>query len=82
MTEISLIQRVWRAFEEERGYSNVDFEGKRLKQEENEKLYQSSFYQKVFSETQNILRHIRGVGFLRPPQVDAFELYVYLKEVF
>lgn len=39
------------------------------------------FYQALLPETQNILRHIRRVEWLRPPQVDALELYVYLKEV-
>jgi len=38
-------------------------------------------YQALLPETQNILRHIRRVEWLRPPQVDALELYVYLKEV-
>jgi type III restriction enzyme len=39
------------------------------------------FYQALLPETQNILRHIRRVEWLRPPQVDALELYIYLKEV-
>ena len=39
------------------------------------------FYRALLPETQNILRHIRRVEWLRPPQVDALELYVYLKEV-
>jgi hypothetical protein len=34
------------------------------------------FYQALLPETQNILRHIRRVEWLRPPQVDALELYV------
>jgi superfamily II DNA or RNA helicase len=39
------------------------------------------FYQALLPETQNVLRHIRRVEWLRPPQVDALELYVYLKEI-
>jgi len=39
------------------------------------------FYQALLPETQNILRHIRRVEWLRPPQADALELYIYLKEV-
>ena len=39
------------------------------------------FHQALLPETQNILRHIRRVEWLRPPQVDALELYIYLKEV-
>jgi superfamily II DNA or RNA helicase len=38
------------------------------------------FYQALLPETQNILRHMRRVEWLRPPQVDALELYIYLKE--
>ena len=39
------------------------------------------FYEALLPETQNILRHIRRVEWLRPPQADALELYIYLKEV-
>ncbi|MFQ5813774.1 MAG: DEAD/DEAH box helicase [Anaerolineae bacterium] len=39
------------------------------------------FYLALLPETQNILRHIRQVEWLRPPQVDALELCIYLKEV-
>ena len=39
------------------------------------------FYQALLPETQNILRHIRRVEWLRPPQVDALELYIYLKKM-
>jgi len=39
------------------------------------------FYQALLPETQNILRRIRRVEWLRPPQVDALELHIYLKEV-
>jgi type III restriction enzyme len=39
------------------------------------------FCQALLPETRNILRHIRQVEWLRPPQVDALELYIYLKEV-
>jgi len=38
------------------------------------------FYHALVPETQNILRHIRRVEWLRLPQVDALELYIYLKK--
>lgn len=81
MSKISFPEQLWHTFEQCRGYINGEFAGKRLRQEENERFYEGDFFKKVFPETQNILRHIREVGFLRPPQVDAFELYVYLKEI-
>lgn len=38
-------------------------------------------YKGVERETQNILTHIKRVGFLHKPQVEALETYIYLKEV-
>ncbi|MCK9319221.1 DEAD/DEAH box helicase [Methanoculleus sp.] len=38
-------------------------------------------YPNVEKETLNILKHIRKVGFLYTPQMEAFETYIYLKEV-
>ncbi|MDL1953042.1 restriction endonuclease subunit R [Candidatus Uhrbacteria bacterium UHB] len=38
-------------------------------------------YQGVLRETQNILAHAKRVGFLHPPQFEAFETYIYLKEI-
>jgi type III restriction enzyme len=82
MSTISFLDKLWQDFERCRGYTNDEFAGKRLRQEENERFYyEGDFFKKVSPETRNILRHIREVGFLRPPQVDAFELYVYLKEI-
>ncbi len=76
MSAISFLDQLWQTFEQCRGYSSAEFAGKRLRQEENERFYEGDFFKKVFPETRNILRHVREVGFLRPPQVDAFELYV------
>ena len=38
-------------------------------------------YQGIEKETLNILKHIQRIGFLHQPQVEAFETYVYLKEI-
>src|SRR3989344_5903878 len=38
-------------------------------------------YKGIERETQNILTHIKRVGFLHKPQVEALETYIYLKEV-
>ena len=38
-------------------------------------------YKGVERETLNILTHIKRVGFLHKPQVEALETYIYLKEV-
>lgn len=38
-------------------------------------------YKGVYRETENILAHIKRVGFLHEPQVQALETYIYLKEV-
>src|SRR3989344_1070688 len=38
-------------------------------------------YKSVERETLNILNHIKRVGFLHKPQVEALETYIYFKEV-
>jgi len=38
-------------------------------------------YQGAQKETLNILRHIKKVGFLHSPQVEALETYIFLKEI-
>jgi len=38
-------------------------------------------YEGIERETLNILTHIKRVGFLHKPQVEALETYIYLKEV-
>jgi len=38
-------------------------------------------YRGVKRETLNILNHIKRVGFLHKPQIEAFETYIYLKEI-
>ena len=38
-------------------------------------------YKGVKRETVNILTHIKRVGFLHKPQVEALETYIYLKEI-
>ncbi len=43
--------------------------------------WRSDNYKGVERETQNILTHIKRVGFLHKPQVEALETYIYLKEI-
>lgn len=43
--------------------------------------WRSENYKGVERETLNILNHIKRVGFLHKPQVEALETYIYLKEV-
>ncbi len=38
-------------------------------------------YKNIERETLNILTHIKRVGFLHKPQIEALETYIYLKEV-
>ena len=38
-------------------------------------------YVGVEKETLNILNHIKRVGFLYTPQIEALETYIYLKEI-
>lgn len=44
-------------------------------------LWRDGNYKGVEKETLNILTHIKRVGFLHKPQVEALETYIYLKEV-
>jgi len=37
-------------------------------------------YEGIEKETRNILTHIKRVGFLHKPQIEALETYIYLKE--
>lgn len=43
--------------------------------------WRANGYEGVHKETENILSHIRRVAYLHEPQIEAFETYVYLKEV-
>lgn len=43
-------------------------------------LWRNDNYKGVKRETLNILTHIKRVGFLHKPQVEALETYIYLKE--
>lgn len=43
--------------------------------------WKTSGYPDVLPETQNILRHIKSIGYLHQPQIEALETYIYLKEV-
>src|SRR3989339_802938 len=44
-------------------------------------LWRADGYKSVYKETENILTHIKRVGFLHKPQIEALETYIYLKEV-
>jgi len=44
-------------------------------------LWRDDNYKGVERETLNILTHIKRVGFLHKPQVEALETYIYLKEI-
>ena len=44
-------------------------------------LWRDGNYKGVEKETLNILIHIKRVGFLHKPQVEALETYIYLKEI-
>lgn len=43
--------------------------------------WRNNGYQDTEKETLNILIHIKKVGFLHKPQVEALETYIYLKEI-
>lgn len=45
------------------------------------KNWRENNYFGVKPETENILRFIKQIGFLHAPQVEAFEIYIYLKEI-
>lgn len=38
-------------------------------------------YKGIYSETENMLKHIKRVAYLHEPQIEALETYIYLKEV-
>ncbi|NLJ05389.1 MAG: DEAD/DEAH box helicase family protein [Exilispira sp.] len=38
-------------------------------------------YKGAYKETLNILNHIKRVGYLHKPQIEALETYIYLKEI-
>lgn len=38
-------------------------------------------YQGGFKESVNILNYVKRIGFLHEPQIEAFETYIYIKEV-
>ena len=44
-------------------------------------VWRDENYKGVERETLNILTHIKRVGFLHKPQVEALETYIYLKEI-
>ena len=44
-------------------------------------IWRDDNYKGVEKETLNILTHIKRVGFLHKPQVEALETYIYLKEI-
>lgn len=43
--------------------------------------WRNNGYQGIEKETLNILNHIKKVGFLHEPQIEALETYIYLKEI-
>jgi len=44
-------------------------------------VWREDGYEGVYPETQNILTHIKSNNFLHEPQREAFETYIYLKEI-
>lgn len=44
-------------------------------------IWRGNEYPEIEKETRNILRHIKRVGYLHSPQVEALETYIFLKEV-
>ena len=83
MTEPTFQQRLWAAFTAQRPEPDDEalrYGGSGRSEEKLRHFTSTPFYQALLPETQNILRHIRRVEWLRPPQVDALELYIYLKE--
>ena len=43
--------------------------------------WKETWYEWTFKETQNILKYINTTKYLREPQIEAFETYVYIKEI-
>jgi type III restriction enzyme len=84
MTALTFQQRLWATFTTQRpepGDPALRYGGSGRSEDKLRHFTGTPFYQALLPETQNILRHVRRVEWLRPPQVDALELYVYLKEV-
>ncbi len=45
------------------------------------RMWREDGYTGIYPETQNILTHIKSNNFLHEPQREAFETYIYLKEI-
>ena len=45
------------------------------------KEWREGGYKGIEKETENIIAHIKRIGFLHSPQIEALETYIYLKEV-
>jgi len=43
--------------------------------------WRNTGYKGIYSETENMLKHIKRVAYLHEPQIEALETYIYLKEV-
>ena len=84
MNEVSFKQCLWANFAAQRPDPDdpaLRYGGAGRSEDKLRHFTSTPFCQALLPETQNILRHIRRVEWLRPPQVDALELYIYLKEV-
>jgi len=84
MNEPIFQQRLWAAFTAQRTAPDdpaLRYGGAGPSEDKLRHFTSTPFYQALLPETQNILRHIRRVEWLRTPQVDALELYIYLKEI-
>ena len=84
MSETTFQQILWAEFTAQRPEPDdptLRYGGAGRSEEKLRHFTNTPFYQALLPETQNILRHIRRVEWLRLPQVDALELYIYLKEV-
>jgi len=84
MNEPIFQQRLWAAFTAQRTAPDdpaLRYGGAGPSEDKLRHFTVTPFYQALLPETQNILRHIRRVEWLRTPQVDALELYIYLKEI-
>ena len=44
-------------------------------------LWKGAWYEWTFKETKDILKYINTTKYLREPQIEAFETYVYIKEI-
>jgi hypothetical protein len=83
MTELTFQQLLWADFTAQRPEPDeptLHYGGAGRSEDKLRHFTGMPFYQALLLETQNILRHIRRVEWLRPPQVNALELYVYLRK--